>query len=165
MDNRPTTARQLVETLELVPHPEGGWYRETHRSAMRVTHPALGERSAFTSILFLLEFPQVSHLHRIDAEELWNWHAGIDLVVHIETSPGVLSPHLLGPSSGNFQLVVPPGRWFASELAEPNPGSWCLVGCTVAPGFEFTGFELGSRPAMGHLFPSQLDLVARLTGS
>ncbi|QQS05263.1 MAG: cupin domain-containing protein [Fibrobacterota bacterium] len=153
------SAQQWIERLELVPHPEGGWYRETHRSEDKIRHDRLGERSAFTSIHFLLEHPQVSHLHRIDAEELWNWHAGSDLVVHIEEEERLV-PHQLGPEVGCFQLVVPAGVWFASEVAQP--GTWALVGCVVAPGFEFGGFELGGRSGLMARFPADAATVKRL---
>ncbi|HNY30657.1 MAG TPA: cupin domain-containing protein [Fibrobacteria bacterium] len=154
------SSQDWIERLGLSPHPEGGWYRETHRSEDRIRHESLGDRSAFTSILFLLEHPQVSHLHRIDAEELWNWHAGSDLVVHVEER-GRLVAHRLGPGSGVFQLVVPAGVWFASEVV--SPGSWALVGCVVAPGFEFSGFQLGSRKELLARFPLDAQTVKRLS--
>lgn len=158
MSPAPSSAQEWIERLDLAPHPEGGWYRETHRSGDKIRHHILGERSAFTSIYFLLEQPQVSHLHRIDAEELWNWHAGSDLVVHVEEH-GRLVAHRLGPESGCFQLVVPAGVWFASEVA--NPGAWALVGCVVAPGFEFGGFELGKRKDLLDRFPADAQTVGR----
>lgn len=152
-------AQEWIERLGLSPHPEGGWYRETHRASDKIRHDRLGERNAFTSILFLLEHPQVSHLHRIDAEELWNWHAGSELVVHIEER-GRLVAHRLGPLSGNFQLVVPAGVWFASEVLQP--GGWALVGCVVSPGFEFSGFAMGNRKELLARFPADSAAVKRL---
>jgi predicted cupin superfamily sugar epimerase len=156
---------ELVSRLSLTPHPEGGWYRETHRSAQLVHSSEHGERAAFTSILFLLEAPQVSRFHRIDAEELWNWHAGSPLDVQVlaqSTEPGQRTTHRLGPSAEEcFQAVVPAGSWFAAEVA--SPGSWSLVGCVVAPGFEFRRFEMADREALLANYPREAETVLRLT--
>lgn len=151
-----SSCKALIAKFCLQPHPEGGWYRETHRSAV----PGPDGRCAVTSILFLLEHPHVSHLHRIDAEELWYWHAGTALDVHVLGCDGTLATHHLGPQ-GAFQLVVPQGLWFGAE--PPTPGDWALVGCAVAPGFEFSGFELATREALLLDFPQQEALIRRLT--
>lgn len=151
-----SSSQALIAQLGLQPHPEGGWYRETHRSA------AIGPdgRCAVTSILFLLEYPHVSHLHRIDAEELWYWHAGTALDIQVIESDGTLATHRLGPQ-GVFQFAVPKGLWFGAEL--PAPGDWALVGCAVAPGFEFSGFELAAPEALRLECPQQEALIRRLT--
>ncbi len=151
-----STSQALITRLDLQPHPEGGWYRETHRSS------ALGMdgRCAVTSILFLLEHPHVSRLHRIDAEELWYWHAGTALNVHVLERNGTIATHRLGPQ-GVFQLVVPKGLWFGAE--PPAPGDWALVGCAVAPGFEFSGFELAAQETLLLDYPQQEALIRRLT--
>ena len=139
-----TDATALIEALDLRPHPEGGWFRET------VRHPApgaeLGARGLATAILFLLEAGQRSHWHRVDASELWLWHAGsaIDLHVH----DGVTTTALLGPDvlAGHTpQALVPPHAWQAADAAR----GWALVSCVVTPAFDFAGFELappGWRP-------------------
>lgn len=152
-------AADLAARLDLAPHPEGGWYRETHRSATDVGTSG-GPRSAVTSILFLLEHPHVSHLHRIDAEELWYWHGGSDLLIQEVRPDGTHLTHRLGPG-GSFQAAIPAGSWFGAEL--DDPGTWALVGCAVAPGFTFAGFELGAREDLLAKFPSLTDLVVRLT--
>jgi predicted cupin superfamily sugar epimerase len=152
-------ASTLAARLDLAPHPEGGWYRETHRSGTDVGTSG-GPRSAITSILFLLEHPDVSHLHRIDAEELWYWHGGSDLLIQEIRPDGTHLTHRLG-TGGSFQAAIPAGSWFGAELAEQ--GSWALVGCAVAPGFTFAGFELGAREDLLAKFPSLSDLVVRLT--
>jgi uncharacterized protein len=156
---------ELVRRLSLTPHPEGGWYRETHRSAQLVHSAEHGERAAFTSILFLLEAPQVSRFHRIDAEELWNWHAGSPLDVQVLAEGGTggqRTTHHLGPSADEcFQAVVPAGSWFAAEVA--SPGSWSLVGCVVAPGFEFRRFEMADRKELLANYPLEAETVLRLT--
>ena len=150
------STQYLIHSLKLAPHPEGGWFRETHRSE----HPGADGRCASTSILFLLEYPHVSHLHRIDAEELWYWHAGSSLDVRVIHPDGRLETHHLGPD-GLFQAVVPKGAWFGAELA--NPGEWALVGCAVAPGFEFAGFELGDKQELLGKFPDHREVIERLT--
>lgn len=131
------TAQQIITTLNLAPHPEGGWYRETWRA------PANGsERASGTAIYFLLEAGQRSHWHRVDATEIWHFHAGAPLTLRMaarETGPA--KDVLLGPdvvAGQRPQGIVPPGWWQSAE----SRGSWTLVGCTVSPGFEFSGFEL-----------------------
>jgi len=167
MDRMPRTPEvaELVRRLSLASHPEGGWYRETHRSAQLVHSPEHGERAAFTSILFLLEAPQVSRFHRLDAEELWNWHAGSPLDVQVLARGGIGGPrktHRLGPSAEKcFQAVVPAGSWFAAEVA--CPGNWSLVGCVVAPGFDFCRFEMADRKELLANFPLDAETVLRLT--
>jgi len=146
----------LIASLQLQPHPEGGWFRETHRSL----EAGAGGRCASTSILFLLEHPHVSHLHRIDAEELWYWHAGSCLDVSVIHPDGRLEVHHLG-AEGVFQAVVPKGCWFGAELAQA--GTWALVGCAVAPGFEFAGFEMAARDAILAEFPQHAERIERLT--
>ena len=153
---------ELVRRLSLAPHPEGGWYRETHRSAQMVHSPEHGERAAFTSILFLLEAPQVSRFHRLDAEELWNWHAGSPLDVQVFDNGRQRKTHHLGPSAEEcFQAVVPAGSWFAAEVASPE--SWSLVGCVVAPGFEFRRFEMADRKELLASHPLEAETILRLT--
>lgn len=152
-------AAELVRRLSLQPHPEGGYFREIHRSTQTVRSNQHGERAAFTSILFLLEAPQVSRLHRLDAEELWSWHAGSPLDVHILDSR---ERRRVGPAAEHsFQTVVPAGAWFGAEVASPD--GFSLVGCVVAPGFEFRHFEMADRQTLLREFPSQSEVVLRLT--
>jgi len=156
---------ELVRRLSLTPHPEGGWYRETHRSAQLVHSAEHGKRAAFTSILFLLEAPRVSRFHRLDAEELWNWHAGSPLDVQVLAQGGRVEQrmtHRLGPSAEQcFQAVVPPGSWFAAEVAAQ--GQWSLVGCVVAPGFEFRKFEMADRKELLASYPLEAKMILSLT--
>lgn len=133
------TADEIIALLALKPHPEGGWYRETFRDARIVEG-----RSAGTAIYFLLKAGERSHWHRVDATEIWHWHAGGPLRLRIEGQADIrLGADL---SAGQRpQGVVPAGAW---QAAEPM-GDWTLVGCTVSPGFDFAGFELaepGERP-------------------
>jgi hypothetical protein len=131
-----TQAADIIAKLDLQPHPEGGWYRETWRAAATD-----GERAAGTSILFLLEAGQRSHWHRVDAAELWLFHAGAP--VDLQTSDGIsVCETRLGSdiAAGHAaQSRVEPHQWQSAHAAS---GGWALVGCIVVPGFEFTGFEL-----------------------
>ena len=140
-------ARALIDALRLAPHPEGGWYRETWRA-----EAPPGERASATAILFLLEQGQRSHWHKVDATELWLFHAGSAL--RLSTAAGETGPQSevrLGPdvlAGEEPQWRVPPGAW---QAAEADRG-WALVSCIVSPGFEFAGFTLappGWKPGRG----------------
>ena len=139
-----TTAAAVIAALGLQPHPEGGWYRETFRA------PATGARSAVTAIHFLLEAGQQSHWHRVDADEIWCWHAGSALALGI--APGAGGAAIWQSLGGDVlsgdaaQAVVPAGDWQAARA----DNGWALVSCVVAPGFDFAGFvlaPLGWSPA------------------
>jgi predicted cupin superfamily sugar epimerase len=131
------TAEALIGRLGLAPHPEGGWYRQTW-----VAPAAPGERPAGTAILFLLKAGETSHWHRVDADEIWHFHAGAPLELRVaadESGPAQalrLGPEVLAGDAP--QLIVPAGHWQAAR----SLGDWTLVGCTVSPGFRFEGFEL-----------------------
>ena len=131
-------ADAVIEALGLRPHPEGGHYVETWRADA----PA-DERPAGTAIYYLLRAGERSHWHRVDAAEAWHFYAGDPLALSIAPGSGTEPPtrHLLGTDLGagqRPQVVVPAGEW---QSAQPL-GAWTLVGCTVAPGFRFEGFEL-----------------------
>ena len=132
-----TDAHALIAALGLAPHPEGGWYRETWRAEA----PA-GGRGAATAIHFLLEAGQRSHWHRVDATELWLFHAGDALLLETAADEaGSVQAVRLGPDvlAGEVpQFRIPPGHW---QAASAGPG-WALVSCIVSPAFEFAGFEL-----------------------
>jgi uncharacterized protein len=131
-----STAADIIAALELKPHPEGGHYRETFRDA-RVDADG---RSSSTAIYFLLARGERSHWHRIDAVEVWHYYAGHALVLQIADDDGQRSVSL-GPdlAAGEVpQAIVPAQAWQAAE----STGDWTLVGCTVAPGFDFARFEL-----------------------
>jgi predicted cupin superfamily sugar epimerase len=152
-------ASRLIERLGLEAHPEGGWYRETHRSAVRLAAASLpggypGDRSAVTSILFLLPAGARSRWHRVRSEELWLHQGGdgVRLGVRRGRPAGPDAPaerEVLVAPGGSWQAVVPPG-WWQEARAEPGPRGWALAGCVVAPGFEFEDFELvGGGPPVG----------------
>lgn len=138
--------KELIERLGLLPHPEGGWYRETYRAAR--TLPGTS-RSVSTAILYLLGTGERSRLHRIDADELWHFYGGDPLQVIELVRDAPARVHLLSVDAP--QVVIPAGSWFG---AMPAPGSrWTLCGCTVSPGFEFSAFELGESARLLGEFP------------
>ena len=129
------TAKEIISALSLKPHPEGGYYRETFRDSR-----IIDGRSASTAIYYLLLKAQRSHWHRVDASEIWHWYDGAPLALSLKLADK-LHIHRLGPdlaSGQQPQHAVPAGVWQSAA----SLGDWTLVGCTVAPGFEFSGFEL-----------------------
>jgi predicted cupin superfamily sugar epimerase len=139
------SARELITQLELVPHPDGGWYREVHRSAEIITTPR-GPRSAFTSIYYLLEPPQFSRWHTVASDEVWHFHDGapLELLVYRPASRD-LSSRVLGSPSGGYEgmVTVRAGDWQAAR----SLGAWTLMGCDVGPGFDFEDFQfIASMP-------------------
>ena len=136
-------AAEVIQALDLQPHPEGGHYRETWRD-----QPATGARGAGTAILFLLRDDELSDWHRVDADELWIWQAGAQLVLTTSPDGHDADARHLGPDLGmrqSLQLLVPRGHWQTAV----SLGRWTLVSCVVAPAFRFDGFEMappGWRP-------------------
>jgi uncharacterized protein len=129
-------AHEIIALLGLTPHPEGGHYRETFRDTRLIDG-----RAASTAIYFLLAAGEVSHWHRVDAVEIWHWHAGAPLELSTCTDGRMVTIGRLGANLAadeQPQAVVPAGAWQSAR----SLGDWTLVGCTVAPGFEFAGFEL-----------------------
>lgn len=158
----------LVERFQLLPHPEGGYYREMYRSAEQIKDSALpdrfnGSRCFSTAIYFLIEQGNFSAFHRIQSDECWHFYTGDSLQVHVIHPNGAYELLKLGNNlaAGEcFQAVVPAGSWFASETA-PG-GNYSLVGCTVAPGFDFSDFELAEQATLTALYPAQSELIRRL---
>ena len=133
----PLSATDIIARLELKPHPEGGYYRETFRDARRDPNG----RAVSTAIYFLLARGERSLWHRIDAVEIWHYYAGSALILQIANDGGAAHTVRLGPdvaAGERPQAIVPASAWQAAE----STGDWTLVGCTVAPGFEFAKFEL-----------------------
>ena len=132
------TANEIIAMLDLAPHPEGGWYRETWRADADA-----GDRAAGTSIYFLLAAEQFSHWHRVDAVEIWHWYAGAPLVLTLSQNGHDAEATILGPeliAGQRPQRIVPADCWQSAT----SLGAWTLVGCTVSPGFEFSSFELAA---------------------
>ncbi len=161
-------AEYWIEKLKLEAHPEGGYFRQTYKSDLLIERGALpgfaGARAASTAIYFLLEGKNFSAYHRLRSDEVWHFYAGSPLVVHVIEPAGSYSSTLLGsdPEAGQtFQAVVRAGCWFASHVADWE--SWALVGCTVAPGFEFADFEMGKREELSAQYPQHREIIERLT--
>lgn len=170
MMDRMKTAAYWVEKYHMQPHPEGGYFAETYRSAEQIPHTALptrfdGSRSFSTAIYFLLESHHFSALHRIQADEVWHFYAGGPLEVFvIDPASGTLKIIRLGPdpAAGEvFQAVVAAGMWFGSRPAAG--AAYSLVGCTVAPGFDFADFELADREILLAKFPQHEAMIQELT--
>jgi predicted cupin superfamily sugar epimerase len=133
----PITAAEVIRLLDLKPHPEGGHFRETFRDTRHMEGP----RPASTAIYFLLSRGERSHWHRVDAVEVWHWYAGAPLALEISQEHGRIERVTLGgdlAAGQHPQAVVPAQAWQAAQTL----GDWTLVGCTVAPGFDFSGFDL-----------------------
>jgi uncharacterized protein len=132
------SADDVIRLLGLQPHPEGGHYRETFRDSRNVD--AESGRAASTAIYFLLQAGEVSRWHRVDAAEVWHWYAGAPLTLSIVDGGQMLDVRLGADLTANErpQAVVPAGAWQQAQ----SLGAWTLVGCTVAPAFEFAGFEM-----------------------
>jgi len=162
-------AREWIERLGLQPHPEGGYFAETYRSGERIESSGLpnryeGARAIATSIYFLLPGDQVSTFHRLRSDELWHWHTGSGLSIHLLREDGALETIAVGPNidaGERFQALLPRETWFAARVHDPT--SYALVGCTVAPGFDFADFELAEREALQSRFPQHAALIAELT--
>ena len=161
-------AEYWIQHLGLKPHPEGGFFRETFRSAESVLKKDLparftGPRNFSTAIYFLLRSEDRSLFHRIKSDELWHWHAGSTLSIYVLDSIG-LALYPLGdrPENGeSFQLAVPANTWFGARMEQEE--SYALVSCTVAPGFDFEDFELADRETLIKEFPAHGEIIGMLT--
>jgi predicted cupin superfamily sugar epimerase len=155
-----TTAQELVQSLGLLPHPEGGFYKETYRSELALDGI---DRQLLTSIYFLLTSANVSKFHRIKSDELWYFHAGSPLIVHTLNERGHQQHHLgLDLSKGQQPFLwIPKDTIFGSTVQE-NDG-FSLVSCAVAPGFDFRDFELFERSELLRAYPEHKEIVERLS--
>jgi predicted cupin superfamily sugar epimerase len=158
-------ARMLIDTLGLVPHPERGFYAQTYRAAARVSAPSHGgERSASTGIYFLVTADQpVTSLHRLKSDEVFHLYEGGPLEIvrlFVNGHSDVVRLGLDLVAGDRPQVVIPAGTWFGTELAAG--ASHCLVGCTVAPGFEFADFELAEGPELETRYPAAADRIRRM---
>jgi len=159
-------ANAIIEKLGLEPHPERGYYRETYRASAEVDSPRhSGRRAASTAIYFLITAEQpATFLHRLISEEVFHLYDGGPLEILRLFPDGTWDVAVLGmdlDAGERPQIVVPAGAWFGTEL---RPGaSHCLVGCTVAPGFEFADFELAQGPELEARYPAASDRIRRLS--
>ncbi|HEV3307440.1 MAG TPA: cupin domain-containing protein [Candidatus Sulfotelmatobacter sp.] len=158
-----------IEKLRLEPHPEGGYYRQTYKVDLILAKESLpaefsGARAASTAIYFLLEGKNFSAFHRLRSDEVWHFYVGATLVVHVIDEEGRYAEILLGsnPDAGEvLQAVVTAGSWFASRVRDGK--RFALVGCTVAPGFDFEDFEMGKREELVREYPQYRGVIERLT--
>ncbi|HWI91030.1 MAG TPA: cupin domain-containing protein [Flavisolibacter sp.] len=162
------TAEYFAKHLQLQPHPEGGFFKETYRSSGIISSEYLssdfsGDRNYSTAIYFLLRKGDFSAFHRIASDECWHFYEGGTLLVHVIDQEGKYSCICLGRKiheGETYQFVVPANCWFASE---PAPGTeFTLVGCTVAPGFDFADFEMAVEKTLINQFPQHQSIIERL---
>lgn len=160
---------ELIRLLKLKPHPEGGYYAETYRASEALAAAALpprynGARALSTAIYYLLTDDSFSAMHRLKSDEVFHFYLGDPVEMLLLPPSGSGQTASLGHdlSRGALpQLVVPAGVWQGARL-KPG-GRFALLGCTVAPGFDFADFEVGRRDALARLYPDFADLITRLT--
>lgn len=157
-----------IKYLELLPHPEGGYYKETYRSPEVLTASTLpdrfeGDRNFSTAIYFLLRSEDRSVFHRIKSDELWHFYQGSTLLIYV-LHEKQLQIHRLGSDldrGDSLQVVIPANCWFGAHVESSN--SFSLCGCTVAPGFDFRDFEMAASEKLISEFPDYSDVIKRLT--
>jgi predicted cupin superfamily sugar epimerase len=161
--------QEIIQELKLQPHPEGGYFRETYRSVGTVPKEILGDsysgdRNYATGIYFLITGGNFSAFHKIHQDEMWHFYDGTAMNLHMISSEGNYTLVKIGNNlaEGEIpQFTVQGGCWFASEVAAHD--SFSLMGCTVAPGFDFDDFELPSRSELIKLFPQHKEIITKLT--
>jgi predicted cupin superfamily sugar epimerase len=167
-------ANYWIKSLNLEAHPEGGFYRQTYKSDLVLPREALpptftAPRAVSTAIYFLLEGKSFSAFHRLRSDELWHFYVGAPVLVHVIGESGEHSKILLGSDldgGEELQAVVKAGSWFASHLRDSHAReteSFALVGCTVAPGFDFEDFELAKREELTRRYPKHRQLIEQFT--
>jgi len=163
-----TKADILIKALKLLPHPEGGFYRETYRSeetTLNLPKRYKGRiRNFGTSIFYLLKGEQYSAFHRICSDEIWHYYEGSPLKLYVIDRDGILKTYLLSNdinNGGNYQVIIKHNHWFAAKPIDPK--GFTLLGCTVAPGFDFFDFQLAERKELIENFPQYRDIIMELT--
>ena len=147
--------QKTIEKLQLVPHPEGGYYRQLFGN------DDMGKKDIST-IYYMLTDSDISAFHRLhDVTEIWYYHAGEPLNLYVIDAEGNLNVHHLSPD-GEMQVVIHPEQWFAAEI--PSKKGFCLLGCAVAPAFSFENFELGNKDILTRQFPQYAELIGRMCG-
>ncbi|RZN82879.1 MAG: cupin domain-containing protein [Winogradskyella sp.] len=160
---------EIVQKLKLLPHPEGGFFKETYRSEGTILKSSLAEvfkskRNYCTGIYYLLKSNDFSAFHKINQDEMWHFYIGSPIELHMISENGVLSTVKIGNDILNdevLQFVVPKNYWFAAKVV--NSDSYSLVGCTVAPGFDFKDFTLASRKDLSEKFPQHSAIIKAFT--
>lgn len=152
----------LITKLALAPHPEGGYFRETYRSAGITSVENLGFRNYSTCIYFLVTPEAFSAFHRIRQDEIWHFYLGKPLKLYLISPDGKFSTRLIGNEIKDDhlpQFVIPAGYWFAAHVES----DYALVGCTVSPGFDFRDFEMAKRAELIRKFPELAGIITRFT--
>jgi uncharacterized protein len=161
-------SKLIIEKLKMISHPEGGFFKEIYRSKQVISNSSLpikhsGDRNFSTSIYYLLVGEQISHFHRLKSDEIWHFYKGSPIILHC-ISEGKYFQIKIG---NNFekdevpQYVIYAGVWFAAEVEDKT--SYSLVGCTVAPGFDYSDFELGKREDLLKQFPQFKEIILKFT--
>ena len=164
-------SKEIINYLNLTPHPEGGYFKETYRSRESIINSDLwdgakGTRNYSTAIYFMLEGQQYSAFHKIKQDEIWHFYAGEAILIHMIDNNGIYQSVTIGnkiKQAEYFQYVIPANTWFASELKFKKGFSLC--GCTVSPGFDFKDFEMPSRKYVIEKFPKLKKIIYRLTNN
>ena len=160
---------EIIQTLGLMRHPEGGYFKESYRSNGKIDEGSLGpayngKRNYSTCIYFLIGSEDFSAFHRIKQDEIWHFYDGSPIRLHMISDNGVHTQHIIGRDFSNNetpQFIVPGGYWFAAEVIQED--NFSLVGCTVSPGFDFEDFELKSREELVDMFPEHIKIITKLT--
>ncbi|WP_040950989.1 cupin domain-containing protein [Gorillibacterium massiliense] len=157
-----------ISKLGLIAHPEGGYYRRTYQHEEKISDQELsvqfdGQRLLYTSIYFLLRSQDISHFHRLKSDELWYFHAGSPLTIHVIHEDGTYEEAKLGSNLENnetLQFLVPKNSIFGSSVMEQ--GTFSLVGCMVSPGFDFQDFELFTQKDLLALYPEHYEVIQKI---
>ena len=169
MNSTENKIHKIIETLELLPHPEGGYYKEIYRSQGVISSESLGPkfmgvRNYATSIYFMLTSKTFSAFHKINQDEIWHFYDGSAINLHVISETGEHTQHIIGKDIFNGQIpqfVVPANHWFAATVINKN--DYSLVGCGVSPGFDFNDFNLPSRQHLTQKFPQHTAIITKLT--
>lgn len=167
--DRRNGADYWIEKLSLASHPEGGYFKETYAAADIIKTDNLprdyrGPRRAYTSIYFLLRSGQISRLHRLKSDELWNYHSGSPVTIYIIDPDGNYYEKKLGPDPDkeeSFQVIIKAGSWFGATVDKSD--SYSLIGCFVSPGFDYIDFELAKGEELIKKYPEHGPIIKQLT--
>jgi predicted cupin superfamily sugar epimerase len=161
--------KEIIQTLQLQPHPEGGFFKETYRSKGIISQDSLpdyfeGERQYSTCIYYLLQSGNFSAFHKINQDEIWHFYLGSPIQLYMISELGNLTKVIIGTdiSAGQVpQFVVPKYHWFAATVLGHD--SFSLVGCTVSPGFDFKDFTLATQNQLKAMYPQHSEIINKFT--
>lgn len=157
-------AQFLIKKLDLVPHEEGGYFRVTYESKQQIEIPGYnGKRRIGNAIYYLMTGDKVNPFHRLKSDELWHFYSGSPFTLYTIDPNGKLSKIPMGQdirAGQTVQAVMESGTWFGGELDDPN--SYCLIGCTVGPGFDLLDFEIGNRDILLKQYPEHKSVIERI---